>query len=424
MLKGIALSDSRSATRPGDKFNTMMRALFTLSLLELFMGGGGRLMAVGSVSLRMVLLAACLAATAVAILFPRRRSDGVLLAMLLVLIYLLVHVGALVVGAIQSDDPSQLPIEFQQSLYWLAAPFFALMIQSEDDVRRYARLAQGAGVALACAYLVILVGLISGVLSLGLIRAVLGRGGEISFRSGEFFVYKGFAYLGISIALLVALRDKYWAPLATLVAIAIMLTFTRGFILSTSIGVLLMLCVQRRWRLAVPVILLVATAAVFVLIYLPSVDPSAMGSRDQSTNQRIQDMSYMFYHARASTFLVGEGYGSMIDNRSNIENTFLWALWKLGSIGLIFWMIPLCLCIYYYNKIPNSRSNPLANAYLFGTVVVYVQTSTNPLLNNPIGLSFVMLAIFSLRILSRSKENTAVSGRMTADTGQLIKADD
>ena len=402
----------------------MMRALFTISLLELFIGGGGRLIAVGPVSLRMVLFAACLAATLVAILFPRRRSDGVLLAMLLVLIYLLVHVGGLVIGAIESNDPSQLPTEFQQSLYWLAAPFFALMIQSEDDVRRYASVAQGAGIGLACAYLVILAGLISGLISVSLVRAVLSRGGEISFRSGEFFIYKGFLYLGISIVFLVAIRGKYWALLATLAAFAMALTFTRGSILSTSAGVLLMLCVQRRWRVAVPIMLLVAATAIFVWIYLPSVDPAALANRDQSTNQRLQDMTYMFYHARTSTFLVGEGYGSLINDRFNIENTFLWALWKLGTLGLLFWMIPLSLCVYYYTKIPNSRSNPLANAYLFGTVVVYVQTSTNPLLNNPIGLSFVMLSIFSLRILSRHKQNAAIGGWTTADTGQMIKADD
>jgi hypothetical protein len=402
----------------------MMRALFTISLLELFMGGGGRLMAIGPVSLRMVLFAACLAATAVAILFPRRRSDGVLLAMLLVLVYLLVHVGSLLVGVIQSNDPSQLFAEFQQSLYWLAAPFFALMIQSEDDVRRYAALTQGAGVALACIYVLILAGLITGAIPLSLVRTILSRGGEISFRGGEFFIYKGFAYLGISIAFLVAIRGKYWALLAGFVSIAMILTFTRGFILSTSVGVLIMLCVQRRWRVAVPALLLTAAAAIFILVYLPSVDPEGLGNRDQSTNQRIEDMNYMLYHARANTFLVGEGYGAMINTRPNIENTFLWALWKLGTIGLIFWTIPLALCIYYYNKIPDSRTNPLANAYLFGTVVVYVQTSTNPVLNNPIGLSFVMLAIFSLRMLSRSKQNAAVSGGTTPDTGQIIKAGD
>jgi hypothetical protein len=33
-------------------------------------------------------------------------------------------------------------------------------------------------------------------------------------------------------------------------------------------------------------------------------------------------------------------------------------------------------------------------------ILVYVQTLTNPYLNNPIGLSFVMVAIFSLKTLS------------------------
>ena len=49
---------------------SMMRALFTISLLELFIGGGGRLTAVGPVSLRMVLFAACLCATLVATIIP------------------------------------------------------------------------------------------------------------------------------------------------------------------------------------------------------------------------------------------------------------------------------------------------------------------------------------------------------------------
>jgi hypothetical protein len=399
----------------------MMRALFTISLLELFIGGGGRLTAVGPVSLRMLLFSACLAATLVAILFPRRRTDGVLLAMLLVLIYLLVHVFGLLIGAIEGADASQMLTEFQQSLYWLAAPFFALMVQSEEDARRYASLVQVAGIGLACGYLVILVSLVSGVIPVSLVRTVLARGHEISFRSSEFFIYKGFLYLGIAIIFIVASRGKFWALLATLVALAMALTFTRGFIISTSAGVLIMLCVQRRWRVAAPAILLVAAATFVVWIYLPSLDSTVLANRDLSTNQRVEDMTYMFYHARAKTFLVGEGYGSLINNRSNIENTFLWALWKLGTVGLIFWTIPLSLCVYYYTKISNARSNPLANAYFFGTVAVYVQTATNPLLNNPIGLSFVMLSIFSLRILSRGEQNPAVSGRTTADIRQSIK---
>ena len=117
----------------------MMRLLFSVSLLELFIGGGGRLTHVGPVSLRMVLFALCLGATAVAIMFPRRRSDGLMLAISLVLVYLLIHVGAMLVGAMYSGDTPKILSEFQQSLYWLAAPFLALMLQTEADVEKIGR---------------------------------------------------------------------------------------------------------------------------------------------------------------------------------------------------------------------------------------------------------------------------------------------
>jgi hypothetical protein len=244
-------------------------------------------------------------------------------------------------------------------------------------------------------------GLLSGTIHLGSVRAILGPSGEISFRSGSFFIYKGFLYLGISIVFFFAMRGRYWKSLAALVAVAVTLSFTRGFVLSTATGILLMFFIQGKWRLAVPVMLLIGGAAFLVWIYLPSLNPTVLASHELSSNQRVEDITYMLYHATANTFLFGEGYGSLINDRFQIENSFLWALWKFGTIGLVFWMLPLSLCVYYYLKIADRRSNPLANAFLFGTVLVYVQTITNPFLNNPIGLSFVMLALFSLRILSR-----------------------
>jgi len=379
----------------------MMRTLFSISLFELFVGGGGRLTALGPVSLRMVLFGMCLCATLVAVLFPRRRSDGVLLAMQLVLIYLLVHVAGLVVGAINGGDPKEMLTEFQQSLYWLAAPFFALMIQSEQDVRRCARIVQIAGFALAAIYLGMLLGLLTGILRLNMLKAIISSSGEVVFRSGEFFVYKGFLYLGVSIIFFVALRGKYWGALAMFIAVALVFTFTRGYVISTSSAVLLMLCIQGRWRAAAPALFLAACAAFAIWVYLPSMDVKVTGSQEFSTNERLQDIAFMVEHVSVKTLVVGEGFGSMINDRFQVENTFLMVLWKLGVVGLLFWMLPLALCIYHYSKILNRRRNPLANAYLFGTILVYVQTATNPYLNNPIGLSFVMLAIFSLRKLSQ-----------------------
>ena len=73
----------------------------------------------------------------------------------------------IVVGAINGASASQMITEFQQSLYWLAAPFFALMLQSERDVQRAARLVRIAGVTLACIYIGILIGLLAGIIHLG-----------------------------------------------------------------------------------------------------------------------------------------------------------------------------------------------------------------------------------------------------------------
>jgi hypothetical protein len=387
----------------------MMRALFSVSLMELLLGGGGRLVAVGPVSLRMVLFCMCLGATLLAVLFPRRRADGLLFALLLVLAYLVIHVGALFVGAAYSGDTPKIFTEFQQSLYWLAAPFFALMIQTEDDARKAARLVLVAGIVLACVYIGILAGLLTGVLPLGLLKSVVEKSGEFLFRSGEFFVYKGFLYLGIAIVFLVALRPRFWRTLVVLVGTAMVLTFTRGFLVSACASVLAMLCTQRRWKVAVPALVLMASAVAFIWVYAPSADESAASRYEASSNQRLDDLAYIRDHISAKTFLIGEGYASLINNRYLIENTFLWALWKLGTLGLLFWLTPFVLCFHYYLKIPNRAANPLASAFMFGTVLVYLQTNTNPYLNNPIGLSFIILALFSLRTLSRSVTRNAAA---------------
>jgi hypothetical protein len=391
-----------------------MRALFAISLFELLLGGGGHVTAAGPLTLRMVLFAGCLAATLISLFFPRRRADGVLFAMALVLAYLIIHVGGLLVGAINGGDTVAMFTQFQQSLFWLAAPFFALMIQTEKDVDSCARIVQIAGATLACAYLTILLALLTGLVNLGSVRSLLANSGEVVFRSGEFFIYKGFLYLGVAIIFFVGIRGKYWAPLALVTGLALVGTLTRGFLLSTSLSLLLMLVVQRRWRTVVPALVLSAAGAFFVWEYLPSLDTSQSEAQGTSSDHRIQDMTYLANHTTIKTLVIGEGYGSQINGRGMIENTFLWVLWCFGIVGLMFWTMPLALCVYYFSKIPDAYLHPVANAYMFGTVLVYLQTATNPYLNNPIGLSYVLLALFSLRVLSRTRSKNSIVGASLA----------
>ncbi|MEO6407250.1 MAG: hypothetical protein ABIO45_00660 [Burkholderiaceae bacterium] len=393
-----------------------MNVFFTLVVMELFVGGGGRLTELGPATLRMVLFALCLLASAYLALVRVRADYGLPLALGLVSAYLLVHLPAVAIGISQGSLPGDVTTEMQQSLYWLAAPFFAIALASPERVVRAALLVRIAGAVLAVAYLAAILGLLTGSLDYVEWYARLNETGEFSFRGESFFFYKGFLYLGISTIFFLALRSRHSTLWLLVVIAALVMTLTRGFILSTSIAALAMLFALRRWR-AVGLAALIVSAAVFMMwIYLPSADEAVAVQREISNSQRGDDFAYMVEHASVGPLVFGAGFGSFINERINIENTFLWALWKIGVAGLVFWFLPLLLSARYFLRVPRATEHfPLACAYFFATVLIYVQTATNPYLNNPIGLSFALIALFSLRTLSRLPQPVRVTAQPRAD---------
>jgi hypothetical protein len=317
------------------------------------------------------------------------------------LFYLLVHLFGLLLGTMNGADTSDMIAEFQQSLYWLIAPFFALVLQSTKMVNVASLVVRFSGLFLALGYFVILALLVIGKISIIQILPLLHDSGEVVVRADHFLFYKGFLYLGISIVFFVAIRGKYWVFLTGIVSVALVLTLTRGFLLATSVAVLMMLAAQGRRIVASVALVMVMAAAFVVLIYVPSLDESFTQSRSASNDQRAHDFFGIVDNLTPSTALIGEGYGATVDDRQFIENTLLWAYWKLGVMGVVFWTMPLCLCAYFYLKIPDRMHHRSAAAFFFGTILVYVETLTNPYLNNPIGLSYVLVALFSLRTLAR-----------------------
>lgn len=379
-----------------------MKYFFTIVLLELFLGGGGRLMELGPLTVRMILFALCLYFSAISVIGRPHKNDGIPLALALVAAYFVVHLPAVIIGIVHGSLPGNISTEMQQSLYWLAAPFFAATLASPEMVARAALLVRLAGVALATGYLLTLVGLALGIVDFIDLYAKLNATGEFFFRGESFFFYKGFLYLGISAIFLLAINSRYSHVLLMVVVAALVLTLTRGFVLSASIAILLMLTALGRWRAVGLTAVTVAVAVFIVWFYLPSFDDVLLGQRDLSNAERSGDIAFILDNIKVSTLLFGSGFGSLINERINIENTYLWALWRLGVPGLIFWFLPLFLSLRYYLRVPkHSEHYRLACAFFYGIVLVYVQTMTNPYLNNPIGLSFVLIALFSLRTLSK-----------------------
>jgi hypothetical protein len=349
----------------------------------------------------MLLFASCLIIGAFAIYLRLRRMDGQRLAFGLVLFYLLVHLFGLLVGTMNGADTGDMIAEFQQSLFWLIAPFFAFVLQSTKMVNRAALVVQFSGLFLALAYFLVLALLAFGKISIIQILPLLHESGEVVVRGDHFLFYKGFLYLGISIIFFVAIRSRYWVMATIIVSVALVLTLTRGFLLSTSVAVLMMLAAQGRRVVATVALVMVMVASFVVLIYVPSQVDSFTQARSSSNDQRVHDFLGIVDNLTPASALIGDGYGAEVDDRQFIENTLLWAGWKLGVMGVVFWTMPLLLCAYYYLKIPGWTRHRIATAFFFGTVLVYVETLTNPFLNNPIGLSFVLVALFSLKTLAK-----------------------
>ena len=383
-----------------------MKTLFTITVLELLIGGGGRLFEVGPVTVRMILFVICLCVGFSVAISRMEKAEGIPLAIILVSAYLFVHITGILIGLSKGNDLDVATKEMQLSLYWLAAIFFAQVLHSRNMVVHYSLLVRFAGLFLAVAYIGVILSLAIGMIDYSLLYSMLSMSDEFSFRSSGFFVYKGFIYLGISAIFFVALPGRYSAIFSTLIIAALAMTLTRGFILSTVFAMLLMLMMQRRWRQLGILTCLASCALFFVFIYMPLQDEAISLSREISNGQRIDDFAYIVENFRANSLFFGEGMGTPINDRINIENTFLWALWRLGIFGVLFWLCPLIICHRYFMKI--KRGSPqfnLACAYYFSTILIYVQTMSNPYLNNSIGLSFILAAIFSLRTLSRIGPN-------------------
>lgn len=384
----------------------MLRILYTVTVLELFVGGGGRLLEFGPITLRMVLFVMCFFASLGLLIFYKDNNNGPFLALGLTMAYILIHALGLLNGAMKGTNATDLISDAQPSLYWMLAPFFAVVLSSVSVVRYTAKLVCMSGVLLAVMYLMAIIGLFFGWLDFDKFYGDLDATGEFFFRGENFFFYKGFLYLAVSSVFLMLARSRLSKLGFTLVVIALTLTLTRGFVISTAIAIIFMLFGLRRWKSLAVAIVSTIVAVLFVWVYLPDMSTGFSEQREISNNVRLDDLNFILENANISTLLIGEGFGSYINERLNIENSFLWIWWKLGVIGLIFWLSPLVMAFAYYRQIHKDSSDYyLACALFYSIFLVYIQTGSNPFLNNPIGLSFVLISLFSLRTLADLPES-------------------
>lgn len=398
--------------------------LLLIILLELILGGGGRFTVIGPVSLRMILFGAAISYSVFRI-WQGHKID--LQYVRLVLLFITVTAFSMLIGFLSDASHSLIFEDVKPLSFFLILPFFALTVNDKVILNKISKLIIYSALFLSITYLLVLVLVNTHIIPFKTFYKLTAPTEEIFYRGELAFFYKGFVFLCIGVIFVYFVKPKYYVVLASIMIVAIILTFTRGFIfalLLTAFTYLALNYVSLRLRLTVLPILLICT---IVIVYKGNdiyaglsriihktelkqgftrdFDPDKLlGNRDFSNNERKKQLDQVLERTTLSSSILGHGFGIGVPVRPvHMEISYLEIFHKQGVLGLLFWGMVFIMLTKYYSQ-AVKKNETLSHAYYFGSLFIFFQSMTNQYFNNPIGMSFILLALVSLNTISKNDD--------------------
>lgn len=386
------------------------RILFFILIGELILGGGGRLTAFGPVSLRMILFSFAMIITAIFFFQGRRMSRTIAL-------YLLAFLAVLSVGlliGLLSGAKREFWIEDVKPLsYVLILPFFYFVVEDHRDMKTVSGLIVNSALLLSVLFFAVLALIHTNIVPFQSFYSMVIDSGEFFFRAETTFFYKGFIYLCIALIFVFFVKQKFQSLIISILIVAIILTFTRGFIFALALTYIFYALLEKKYSHVVVALTLTALL-IFSgkqLIYnlssgihqLKDLDESVpkdrlLGNRDESDSGRIQQAKEVFSEITPLSFFVGHGFGNGVVSRPvHMEVSYLEIFHKQGILGLAIWLWLFHLLFIRYR---NSGKDVYTRAFYFSACFLFFQSLTNQFINNPIGLSFALLSLAYLHLES------------------------
>ena len=374
-----------------------------LTLYELALMGSGQILKIGPLTLRMLLFII----TTFIYLFVVILSGKLeaYFAKLVGVFTILIAIGVIVAKI--NGNPLPLILEdLKPLIYFYSILFFSLMIKDAQTIQSVNRVMQNSAIILAVVYIALLLGLFTGLIDFKKAYALLDSTGEVFFRGETSFFYKGFLYLCTGMFFFInRITFKNLFIMALLLS-AIILTFTRGFLISfVIVAAIYVIVFYHRKMVSLAV---VAIGALCVYLYAGTyID--ALGDKSESDSFRITQAIQVKDAIDPFSFFVGHGFGKGVAIRpEHMEISYLEIFHKQGVIGLFFWLGILSVLFFLYNKAERSGNKQTALPYLLASIFVFLQSFTNPYLNNPIGMSVIIISLVVLKRLETVNMNIAL----------------
>ncbi|MGG7619617.1 hypothetical protein [Bacillus coreaensis] len=430
--------------------NTFEKMWLTVFFVELFIGGGGRLIDFGFLSIRQVLFIGLILIFLIRIMKEKAylnmevntffRMDPISIG-----VYLLIasFLFSAVNGFINGNPPSIIVMDFfRVSLIVAYFPLAFYVSEKRFSKDRIIQLLKKS------AFLVAIFTIMIALLGKTVFSANFDEykdfwksimNDDLLFRLSHSVFYK--SHFFVLIGLVLSLNDvlsKRFTKLdvfnIVLGSLSIFWSDTRGLSIALMASIFLIVVIdllvfiqpiigwKNKFIAAVrngelikkTIVLIVITISVPILYHYTTLERFAQTEnsidsgevQDTSVGARVEfllDAKRILLDGPAP-FLIGEGYGTSIAGRiDGIEMSFLDIWIEQGAIGLMVWLF-LCFIVfynYYHAYRTGEKLSTLDRSLLGAFFGMLLLTNINPFINNPIGmLFFILMLIFSNHIRS------------------------
>ncbi len=366
-------------------------------LLELFIGGAGRLINIGSLTLRMYLFIGAF------LLLPILIFKGYILnpiSKIVLIFFTILFSWSIINGLIHNAETTRIIDDAKMASFFFILPFFDFLINDRKTVNIIVKLLKFSSLLMALMYISILIALLVGLTNfqeLYMITSKEDYADEIAFRGEGAIMYKGFAYMCIGFFFFLFEKKSIWKFLScAVILIAIILTLTRGLIVTIGLITIPYFIYQNIYKrknivLGVMSLLIILISLLYSLpLYLET-----LGDKAESDIVRTIQITQVVERIDWNSWLIGHGYGIGVPiGVGHLEITYLEVFHKQGLFGLIYWFSLLVLLFFLYMRtsvIDRNFTTPL----FFSVLFLYIESATNPFLINSIGLTLIFIALIT-----------------------------
>ncbi|MFS0821590.1 O-antigen ligase family protein [Bacillus sp. 1P02SD] len=440
--------------------NKFEKILLTIFFIELFVGGGGRLIDFGILSIRQVLFILVIGVFFVRIIRENAylnkdintlvRFNPVSIGIYLLLASFVASAG---IGYINGHSLSLIITDFFRVVFFVVYfPLAYYIADTRFSKQRIVTILKYS--ALAVAIFTIVVSLLGKTIFSSNFAPFYNfmnwiMNDDLFFRPSNSVFYK--SHLFVVIALIISLNavlTKNYSKLdianIILCSISAIWSETRGFLLAFMISILMIIILDTKVivdpikgfvskcqklfeekqflaKFVILIFVLVATPFLYNHMTLERFqqDVATPAEQDEnnvaneaenevndiSVNKRIEFIldSKTIFTDNPTNLVLGTGYGKEIAGRvTGIEMSFLDILVEQGIIGLLIWFFLFFLVYYNYYYIfkRGYQLTPTDISLMASFMGLLLLTNINPFINNPIGISFFVV----LLIISQNKK--------------------